>query len=137
MAMRPVKHFNLENFRLYGILALTLYVQFTEPVAPTIVIQSNTTEPLSEGNTAYLVCIAVGVSYPSIHWYKDDELITRNGSLTSVYDETSEHDTLLFTTSILELCSLKGNDTGTYSCIAMNEAGNSSTTFDVQINPGK
>ena len=106
-------------------------------MAPTIVIQPNTTEPLNEGNTALLVCIAVGVPYPSIQWYKDDELITWNGSLTSVYDETSEHSTLLFTTSILELCSLNGNDTGTYSCIAMNEAGNSSTTVDIQINLGK
>ena len=106
-------------------------------MAPTIVIQSNTTEPLNEGNTVFLVCIAVGVLYPSIQWYKDDELITRNGSLTSVYDETSKHSTLLFTTSILELCSLNSNDTGTYSCIATNEAGNSSTTFDIQINPGK
>ena len=109
-------------------------MKFTEPVTPKIVIQSNITEPLNEGNAAYLVCVAVGVPHPSIQWYKDDKLITQNGS---VYDETSEHGTLLFTTSILQLCSVSSNDTGNYSCLTVNEAGNSSTEFEIQVNPGK
>ena len=109
---------------------------FTELVAPRIVIQSNTTEPINKGDTGYLVCISVGVPYPSIQWYKGDEQIT-NGSLTLIHEETSECNTLLFTSSILQLCSVDDEDTGTYSCFAVNKVGNASVEFEIQITSSK
>ena len=60
-----------------------------------------------------------------------------NESLTSIYTEESETNGLLFTTSILELCSVGVDGTGTYSCQATNAAGNDSIEFEVQVRQGK
>ena len=103
---------------------------------PVIVVRPNVTDPFTEGDTIALACTATGRPYPTIQWYKDGVLLT-NGSLISIYDEQFENGGLLFTSSILEVCSVGIADNGTYSCVATNSAGNDSVDFDVQVMLGK
>ena len=79
-----------------------------------------------------LACTATGRPYPTIQWYRDG-LLLMNESLTTIYSEEVEQNGLLFTTSILEVCSVGADDIGTYSCVASNSAGNDSFEFDVQV----
>ena len=97
-----------------------------------IVVSPNVTDPFTEGDTVALACTATGRPYPTIQWYKDGVLIT-NDSLTSIYNEEVENNGLLFTTSILEVCSVGSENIGSYSCVAGNSAGNDSFDFDVQV----
>ena len=107
---------------------------FVLAVPPSIVIRPNVTEPFMEGNTVQLVCTATGRPYPMIQWYKDGVLITNDtSSLTSIYNEEFENNGLLFTSSILEVCSVGAENRGRYSCLALNAAGNDSIEFDVQV----
>ena len=100
-------------------------------------IRPNITEPFLEGDTINLVCTATGRPFPTIQWYRNGVLLTNDSlSLTSIYDEQLESSGLLFTSSILEICSVRANDTGTYSCQAFNPAGNDSVEFGIQIEPG-
>ena len=98
-------------------------------------IRPNVTDPLTEGDTVSLVCTATGRPYATIQWYRDGQEIT-NGSLTSIYNEQFENNGLLFTSSILEVCSVGPDDRGTYSCVASNFAGNDSAEFEVQVQAG-
>ena len=59
-----------------------------------------------------------------------------DSQLTSIYNEQLENSGLLFTSSILELCSVEEDDSGTYSCVATNLAGNDSIEFEVQVKRG-
>ena len=99
-------------------------------------IRPNVTDPFTEGDTVSLVCTATGRPYATIQWYKDGTEIT-NGSLTSIYNEQFDGNGLLFTSSILEVCSVGPDDRGTYSCVASNFAGNDSVDFEVQVQAGK
>ena len=100
-------------------------------------IRPNVTEPFVEGDTVQLVCTATGRPYPMIQWYKDGVLITNDtSSLTSIYNEQSESNDLLFTSSILEVCSVGADSSGTYSCLALNSAGNDSVEFEVEVTLG-
>ena len=109
-------------------------MQIVLSVPPAIVIRPNVTEPFLEGNTVQLVCTATGRPSPMIQWYKDGVLITNDtSSLTSIYNEEFENNGLLFTSSILEVCSVGADSRGTYSCLALNAAGNDSVEFEVQV----
>ena len=55
-----------------------------------------------------------------------------NGSLLTIYPKEFENVTL----SMLELCGLAVNDSGTYSCQATNSAGNASVEFEIIVLPG-
>ena len=79
-----------------------------------------------------LACTATGRPYATIQWYKDGVLLT-NDSLTTIYNEEIEQNGLLFTTSILELCSVGADDRGTYSCVAENLVGNDTSEFDIEV----
>ena len=90
------------------------------------------TDPFTEGDTVALACTATGRPYPTIQWYKDGVLLT-NESLTTIYNEEVEQNGLLFTTSILEVCSVGADDRGSYRCVASNSVGNDSFDFDIQV----
>ena len=91
----------------------------------------------SEGHTLLMVCvITTGYPYTSIMWYKDGNEITNN-SLTSIYNEQFEGNGLLFTSSILEVCSVGPENSGSYSCVASNHAGNDSREFELKIQRGE
>ena len=99
-------------------------------------IRPNVTDPFTEGDTVSLACTASGRPYPTIQWYKDGVLLT-NESLTSIYNEEFESNGLLFTSSILELCSVDEDNIGRYSCQASNSAGNDSIEFDIDVQLGR
>ena len=84
----------------------------------------------------FLMCMAIGRPYATILWYKDGTEIT-NGSLTSIYNEQFQSSDLFFTSSILEVCSVGPENSGSYSCVANNFAGNDSMEFEVQVQRGK
>ena len=109
---------------------------FLSIVAPEIVISpSNVTDPFTEGDTVTFACSASGRPYPTIQWYKDGVMLTNDSQLTSIYNEEFENSGLLFTSSILELCGVGEDDSGTYSCVASNLAGNDTMEFEVQVQP--
>jgi hypothetical protein len=93
------------------------------------------TDPFTEGDTVALACTATGRPYPTIQWYKDGVLLT-NESLIAIYTEEVEQNGLLFTTSILEVCSVGADDRGTYTCVAENPAGNDTSEFEIQVGLG-
>ena len=103
-------------------------------------IYPNVTDSLmvdSERHTVLMVCvITTGYPYTSVMWYKDGNEITNN-SQTSIYDEQFERNGLLFTSSILEICSVGPEDSGSYSCVARNRAGNDSREFELEIQWGE
>ena len=99
-------------------------------------IRPNVTDPFTEGDTVSLVCTATGRPFAMIQWYKDGMEIT-NDSLITIYNEQFEGNGLMFTTSILEVCSVGSENSGTYSCVASNLAGNDSVEFEVQVQQGK
>ena len=94
------------------------------------------TDPFTEGDTVSLVCTATGRPFAMIQWYKDGMEIT-NDSLITIYNEQFEGNGLMFTTSILEVCSVGSENSGTYSCVASNLAGNDSVEFEVQVQRGR
>ena len=59
----------------------------------------------------------------------------KNTSRISIYDELVTRQDLVFTQSILEICSSELSDDGTYECIADNGLSNDSTTFTISVLP--
>ena len=104
-------------------------------VTPTIVIQTNTSQPLNRGDTVVLVCVAKGVPHPLIQWYKGVVML-KNDSTTFIHNEEFESNGLLYTTSTLGLCSLEKDDIDNYSCQAMNYAGRTSADYEIDIITG-
>ena len=85
-----------------------------------------------EGNNVTLNCSA---EEGEIQWYKDGELLMNN-SQTAIYTDILENSSS--STSFLELNSVEGRNTGSYSCQIVNEAGNFSVAeFGIQVDLGK
>ncbi|XP_043929734.1 leucine-rich repeat and fibronectin type-III domain-containing protein 4 [Protopterus annectens] len=77
-----------------------------------------------EGQRATLKCRAIGDPEPSIHWVSpDDKIITNSSRTTSFRNGTLD---ILVTTI---------KDDGTYTCIAINAAGESTALVDLKIIP--
>lgn len=75
-----------------------------------------------ESNPVILPCPAVGTPTPEITWYKDGQVITENQVGVTFLDDGS-----------LELDSVKAEDSGTYICKAVNEAGEIKQEVDLKI----
>ena len=121
----------------YFLFLLLPHISVASNAIPEIVVHPNTSEPLNyeEGENVILNCSAVGVLRPSIQWYKDGRPLL-NDSMTFIYEEMFQSDNNS-TTSTLELYRVGGDDTGNYSCQAMNEVGTTSAVeFEIKINLG-
>ncbi|CAO2607358.1 Leucine-rich repeat and fibronectin type-III domain-containing protein 2 [Lemmus lemmus] len=75
-----------------------------------------------EGQAATLKCKAIGDPSPLIHWVAPDDRLVGNSSRTAVYDNGTLD--ILITTS---------QDSGAFTCIAANAAGEATATVEVSI----
>lgn len=75
-----------------------------------------------EGQAATLKCKAIGDPGPLIHWVAPDDRLVGNSSRTAVYDNGTLD--ILITTS---------QDSGAFTCIAANAAGEATATVEVSI----
>ncbi|XP_034020505.1 leucine-rich repeat and fibronectin type-III domain-containing protein 4 [Thalassophryne amazonica] len=77
-----------------------------------------------EGQRATLKCRALGDPDPVVHWVSPDDRIVANTSRTSS-----------FSNGTLDILVTVARDAGTYTCIAINAAGEATATVDLKIIP--
>lgn len=77
-----------------------------------------------EGQRATLKCRAIGDPEPVVHWVSPDDRIISNSSRTTS-----------FRNGTLELLVTVARDDGTYTCIAINAAGEATSLVDLKVIP--
>lgn len=77
-----------------------------------------------EGQRATLKCRAIGDPEPVVHWVSPDDRIVANSSRTSS-----------FSNGTLDILVTVARDDGTYTCIAINAAGEATAAVDLKIIP--
>ncbi|XP_016074535.1 PREDICTED: leucine-rich repeat and fibronectin type-III domain-containing protein 2 [Miniopterus natalensis] len=75
-----------------------------------------------EGQAATLKCKAIGDPGPLIHWVAPDDRLVGNSSRTAVYDNGT-----------LDIFITTSQDSGAFTCIAANAAGEATATVEVSI----
>lgn len=75
-----------------------------------------------KGNSASLLCVADGTPTPSLSWFKD--------GLTLIADP---HLHFLNLNTTLHIVLAQVNDTGRYTCVADNTAGQASRHFALKV----
>ncbi|XP_023195302.1 hemicentin-1 [Xiphophorus maculatus] len=85
---------------------------------------AGTTEDMTviRGNLASLLCIADGSPTPTISWLRDGETLTADRRIS-----------LLGFNTTLQFSQTQVNDTGRYSCVANNNAGQASRNFNLKV----
>ena len=108
---------------------------YAEP--PQLVITPNSTFEVDVGATVTYVCVGFSRDDPpSIFWRFGDELLSNEtSSLVTVYESQVEGNNLVFTESILELCSVELENDGMYSCTANNSRGSNRSNFTLSVRP--
>ena len=78
-----------------------------------------------EGETVLLTCVAIDEPYPPVvQWtYDGSPLSNQTSDQVSVYYTTVEENGMSFVVATLEICSIGGEYTGNYSCIARERDG--------------
>ena len=107
---------------------------------PQIVIAPNASLEVDAGTTVTYVCVGYGEDEPpNIIWEFGDQTLNNDTSdLVTIYESQIMENRLVFTQSILELCSVEVENAGMYSCTANNSRGSNSSTFILNvINLGK
>ncbi|KAI5610554.1 hemicentin-1 [Silurus asotus] len=89
-------------------------VKHTEPMEHIVIVR---------GSVVSLVCEAHGVPPPVFTWLKDNDLLSRHQN--NLLHDGGE--------SRFQLLNVQLEDTGIYSCIAKNQAGTSSKTFNLTV----
>ena len=107
----------------------------TEP--PQLVVTPNASIEVDAGTTVTYVCVGFGEDEPpNIIWEFGDQLLNNDtSSLVTIYESQVEENRLVFSQSILELCSVEVENAGMYSCTANNSRGSNSSTFTLNVRP--
>uniref|UniRef100_A0A8D0GVU6 Leucine rich repeat and fibronectin type III domain containing 3 n=1 Tax=Sphenodon punctatus TaxID=8508 RepID=A0A8D0GVU6_SPHPU len=79
---------------------------------------------VTEGEAAVLRCRGVGDPEPSIHWVSPEGKVVANTSRTVSYESGT-----------LEILISTVKDTGDFTCIASNAAGDATTSVELVVNP--
>lgn len=74
------------------------------------------------GNPVSLVCVADGTPHPAVSWLKEGLELDQEQDLS-----------LLNLNTTLQLAQAQVNDTGRYTCVADNVAGQASRHFDLKV----
>ena len=82
-----------------------------------------------------LTCVAYGDLPLSISWSREGSVLMNDSQRITIYEEEVEEGGTTFIQSILQICSTEADDAGVYSCIAANEAGNDTATFELTVTP--
>uniref|UniRef100_A0A3B5LKZ5 Hemicentin 1 n=1 Tax=Xiphophorus couchianus TaxID=32473 RepID=A0A3B5LKZ5_9TELE len=100
--------------------------QYNLQVHPPGLEGAGTTEDMTviRGNLASLLCIADGSPTPTISWLRDGETLTADHRIS-----------LLSFNTTLQFSQTQVNDTGRYSCVANNNAGQASRNFNLKVLP--
>ena len=79
-----------------------------------------------EGENFIVSCRASGNPTPSIKWFRDDQLLRGNQSIS-----ISQYRSGIFNSSQLTVIGFTSDNVGEYSCVATNNLGNHSRSFQV------
>ena len=124
-----------ENTNVVEIVLITHFFlsTFTEP--PQLVVTPNASIEVDAGTTVTYVCVGYGEDEPpNIIWEFGDQLLSNDtSSLVTIYESQLIENRLVFTQSILELCSVEVENAGNYSCTANNSRGSNSSTFTLNV----
>ena len=106
-------------------------MSFAEPTELLIVPDNRSV--VDSGKTAYFVCVGLSeFEHTDIVWrYNGRQL--RNESLVRLYNTEVSHGGRMYTSSVLELCGLDLDSTGTYSCTAGYSRQGNSSSFTLLI----
>ena len=106
---------------------------FAEP--PQLVVTPNASITVDAGTTVTYVCVGYGEDEPpNIIWEFGDQLLSNDtSSLVTIYENQLMENRLVFTQSILELCSVEVENAGNYSCTANNSRGSNSSSFTLNV----
>ena len=86
-------------------------------------------------DTVLLTCVAYGDLPLSISWSRESSIVMNDSQRITIYEDEVEEGGITFLQSILQICSTEANDAGVYNCIAENEAGNDTATFEITVTP--
>ena len=106
-------HFGFEGFILCVFPSVPPGVDHVEPVEPVTVVQ---------GSLVTLTCEARGVPPPTLTWIKDGQPLSLHRNLLLDGQETR-----------LQLPDVAPSDAGLYSCVASNQAGSSTKSFNLTV----
>ena len=102
----------------------------------TIVISPGVVDyTIDESMTMIAMCVGTGFPRPSISWSFEGSSL-ENSTEVTIYEKVLEISGITFVQSFLEVCNMRSDDRGIYSCMASNFAGNESVQFNIHIRAG-
>ena len=97
-----------------------------------IVIHPLQETSVDAGSSLIQACVAYGDPVPTISWNKGSSELT-NSSVITIYQDVLEIRGVAFMRSILEICSVDGDDGGQYSCFAETSVSNDTANFELSV----
>ena len=87
---------------------------------------------VNAGSSVTVACVAYGDPVPIISWNKGSSELT-NSSTVTIYQDVLEIRGVAFKSSILEICSVDGDDGGQYSCFSETSVSNDTANFNLSV----
>ena len=97
-----------------------------------IVIRPPQVTSVNASSSLILACVAYGDPVTTISCNKGSSELT-NSSTVTIYQDVLEIRGVAFKSSILEICSVDGDDGGQYSCFAENSVSNDTANFNLSV----
>ena len=99
---------------------------------------------VDEGNSVSFECSASGIPAPSISWFRINQAVSTmliNGTrslitspqLDETYELSGDRGTAILVTSLLTISATQDEDSGQYSCHAVNDFGNETREFELIV----
>ena len=90
---------------------------------------------IDQSMTMIAVCVGAGLPPPSISWSLEGFSL-ENSTRVTIHEEILEVSGVTYVQSFLDVCNMRSDDRGIYSCMASNFAGNVSVKFNVHVRAG-
>ena len=114
--MSSSRHISICLLNITNTFSIRVLHYISSTIAPAQLSTNPTDVNTQNGSTVTLHCIANGVPFPTIDWYKDDTLI--NPTEKIIISTTEFNDTLVL--SNLTIVEANFNHSGSYHCTAHN-----------------